>query len=168
MREQLLVLALLLVPLSASARFHLWQITEVYSNADGRSIGLGSNISLRPVHRVEFVSSYNFLTTREREELAFGSDAALANPVFGTPPDDHLPTLRNQDHVLVTSLRFEVTKWLGLKLYHRFEYSTIHDYHQTGLTTLIDRRVYLGHVDRDYQANFFGIVIQISNWPGAA
>ncbi|TMA30242.1 MAG: hypothetical protein E6J87_18690 [Deltaproteobacteria bacterium] len=134
-------------------------------NADGRSNGLGSSVSLRPVHRGEFVSSYNFSTTREREKLAFGSDAALATP--GTSPGDHLPTLRNLDHVIVTSLRFEVTKWLGLKLYHRFEYSTIHDYHQNGLTTLIDRRVYLGHVDRDYQANFFGIVIQLSNWPGA-
>jgi hypothetical protein len=37
MRAQLLVLlaVLVLVPLSASARFHLWQITEVYSNANG-------------------------------------------------------------------------------------------------------------------------------------
>ena len=35
MRAQLLAVALVLVPLSASARFHLWQITEVYSNANG-------------------------------------------------------------------------------------------------------------------------------------
>ena len=35
MRAHLLAIALLLVPLSASARFHLWQITELYSNGDG-------------------------------------------------------------------------------------------------------------------------------------
>ena len=35
MRALFLALVLLLAPLSASARFHLWQITEVYSNADG-------------------------------------------------------------------------------------------------------------------------------------
>lgn len=35
MRTLLAAFALLLVPLSASAAFHLWQITEVYSNADG-------------------------------------------------------------------------------------------------------------------------------------
>ena len=35
MRALLLALGLVLAPLSASARFHLWQITEVYSNADG-------------------------------------------------------------------------------------------------------------------------------------
>jgi hypothetical protein len=35
MRRQLLALVVILVPLSASARFHLWQITELYSNADG-------------------------------------------------------------------------------------------------------------------------------------
>ena len=35
MRTLLAAFALVLVPLSASAAFHLWQITEVYSNADG-------------------------------------------------------------------------------------------------------------------------------------
>jgi hypothetical protein len=35
MRAQLLVLALVFAPLSASATFHLWDITEIYSNADG-------------------------------------------------------------------------------------------------------------------------------------
>jgi hypothetical protein len=34
-RALLAVFVLLFVPLSASARFHLWQITEVYSNANG-------------------------------------------------------------------------------------------------------------------------------------
>jgi hypothetical protein len=35
MRALLAAFALLLVPLSASATFHLWQITELYSNANG-------------------------------------------------------------------------------------------------------------------------------------
>jgi serralysin len=35
MRAQLLALCLLLAPVSASAAFHLWDITEVYSNASG-------------------------------------------------------------------------------------------------------------------------------------
>ena len=35
MRKLLLAIVVLLVPLSASARFHLWEITELYSNADG-------------------------------------------------------------------------------------------------------------------------------------
>ena len=35
MRAPLLVLTLFLAPLPASAAFHLWDITEVYSNADG-------------------------------------------------------------------------------------------------------------------------------------
>jgi hypothetical protein len=131
---------------------------------DGNATGLGSNLTLRPVRWVELVSSYSFLVTREHERLAFASLAALANPV-GPPPGNRLPTLESLDHVIETSLRFEVTKWLGFKLYHRYERSTIEDYHQTGLATLIDRRVYFGHVDDDYQANFYGIVIQISNWP---
>jgi len=35
MRASLFALILLLAPLSASATFHLWQVTEVYSNASG-------------------------------------------------------------------------------------------------------------------------------------
>jgi Putative outer membrane beta-barrel porin, MtrB/PioB len=131
-------------------------------HADGDSLGLGSSVSLRPVHRVELASSYNFLETRERQHLAFASIDALANPDFGVPPGDRLPTLRSRDHAIETSVRFEVAQWLALKLYHRYERSTIEDYHQNGLATLIGRRVYFGHEDGDYVANFYGIVIQIS------
>jgi hypothetical protein len=135
-------------------------------HADGSTVGCGSSLSLRPVHRVELVSSYNFLQTREREDLAFNSLNAVANPIFGDQPGNRLPTLRSSDHVIETSLRLEVTKWLGFKVYHRYERSTIEDYHQAGLAALIDRRVYFGHVDGDYSANFYGIAIQISTWPG--
>ncbi|HKA15165.1 MAG TPA: MtrB/PioB family outer membrane beta-barrel protein [Myxococcota bacterium] len=135
-------------------------------NTDGSAIGGGANVSLRPAHWVELVSSYYYVETRERESLAFASLVALGNPVFGGPlPGDRLPTLLNRDHVVETSLRFEVAKWLGLKLFHRYERSTIQDYHQAGLATLIDRRVYFGHQDRDYQANLFGILVQLSTPP---
>ena len=136
------------------------------AHADGSSLGCGSSVSLRPVHWVQLVSSYNYLETRERERLAFNSIDALANPIFGETPGNRLPTLRSRDHAIETSLRFEVRKWLGLKLYHRYERSTIDDYHQAGLAALIGRRVYFGHQDGDYQANFFGIAVQISTWPG--
>jgi hypothetical protein len=136
-------------------------------HTNGSALGLGSSLSLRPAHWVELVSSYNFLATRERERLRLASESgnALANPVPGDPAGDRLPALTGYDHVIETSLRFEVAKWLGLKLYHRYERSTIEDYHQAGLVPLIDRRVYFGHVDGDYDVNFYGIVIQISTPP---
>jgi len=144
-------------------------ITNGWSvHADGSSFGLGSSLSLRPIHQFELVSSYYVLDTRERERLAFNSFDALANPIFGETPSNHLPTLRNLDHAVETSLRYELTTWLGLKLYHRYELSTIADYHQKGLATLIDRRVYLDHMDADYHANLYGIVIQISTGPRIA
>jgi hypothetical protein len=135
-----------------------WQV-----HANGSSTGLGGSVSLRPAHWVELVSSYNFLVSRERELVFANSSGALANPVLGVAPRDRLPTLRNRDHAVETSLRFELTKWLGLKLYHRYELSTVDDYHQTGLPTLVGRRVYFGHQDSDYQANFYGVAIQISH-----
>jgi hypothetical protein len=136
-------------------------------HARGNSVGWGSSLTLRPLHWVELASSYNYFETRERERLAFNSEVALANPVFGSNPGDRLPTLRSSDHAIESSLRFEVTRWLGFKVYHRYERSTVDDYHQTGLLALMDRRVYFGHVDRDYEASFYGIAIQISTPPGA-
>jgi hypothetical protein len=57
---------------------------------------------------------------------------------------------------------------LAVKLHHRYELSMIDDYPQHDPATLIDRRACLGHVDRDYQANFFGIPIQLSEPLGSS
>ena len=69
MREQLLVLALLLVPLSASARFHLWQITEVYSNADGS---------------VQFVEA-EVVNPIDNEDLTAGHTLSSSSTTFTIP-----------------------------------------------------------------------------------
>jgi MtrB/PioB family decaheme-associated outer membrane protein len=135
-------------------------------HSDGDSVGCGASLSLRPLHWLELVSAYNYLETREQERLAFDSVNALANPIFGASPPGSLPTLHGSDHAIQTSLRFELAKWLGLKLYHRYEHSTIDDYHQTGLVPLIDRRVYLGHRDGDYDVHLLGFVIQLFTGPG--
>jgi serralysin len=60
---------LLLAPLSASARFHLWQITEVYSNADGT---------------VQFVEAQT-VNPNDNENLTAGQTLSSSSTTFTIP-----------------------------------------------------------------------------------
>jgi len=69
MRAHLLALVLVLVPLSASARFHLWQITELYSNSDGT---------------VQFVEA-EVVNPSDNEDLTGGKTLSSNSVVFTMP-----------------------------------------------------------------------------------
>jgi hypothetical protein len=73
-----------------------------------------------------------------------------------------MPTLRSRDHALETSLRVALRKSVALRAFYRYERSGVDDFHQTGLPTLIGRRIYFGHEDLDYQASFYGVALQVS------
>jgi hypothetical protein len=127
----------------------------------GDAIGWGGGFNLHPMSWISLDTRYTFLVTREDEDLSFASPSALANPIFTTPVPDHLPRLRNRDHTVDTSLRLALRKSLALRFFYRWELSGVDDYHQTGLPTLLARRIYLGHQDSNYEASFYGVALQI-------
>ena len=129
--------------------------------ANGDAIGWGGALTLHPLDWIEFDTRYTFLVTREDEHQSFASSAALANQDFTRPVPDELPRLRSRDHGLETSLRLSLRKSLSVRFFYRYELSGVADYHQTGLPTLIGRRIYLGHVDSDYEAGFYGVALQV-------
>jgi len=77
-RLSIFALALLLAPTSAKAFFHLWDIVEVYSNADGS------------VQYIEFFTNANF------EEQATGQTLQSNARTFTFPSD--LPTTATANH----------------------------------------------------------------------
>jgi hypothetical protein len=92
MRSLLAIIALILVPLSASARFHLWQITEVYSNANGsvqfveaqvvnpsdnEDLTAGKNLSSSST---TFTMQTNLPTTITTHSLLFATPAFASQP----------------------------------------------------------------------------------------
>jgi hypothetical protein len=81
MRALLAAIALLLVPLSASARFHLWDITEVYSNADGS---------------VQFIE---LAVNADLEDLLGGKTLASGTTNFTFP--SNIPTTSTANHHLL-------------------------------------------------------------------
>ncbi|HXZ84917.1 MAG TPA: MtrB/PioB family outer membrane beta-barrel protein, partial [Myxococcota bacterium] len=126
----------------------------------GDATGWGGTLTAHPLSWIQFDTRYTFLVTHEADHLAFNSFAALAS---GAPPvPTALPTLRNRDHVVETSLRFALRKSLGLRFYYRYDRSGVDDFHQTALPTLVGRRVYFGHQDVPYEAGFYGVALQFS------
>ena len=140
-------------------------LTNAWS-ADGhaQATGWGGHFTLSPLEWLQLDTRYTFLVTREDDDVAFASAAALAAPDFTTtkPVPTDFPKLRTRDQAVETSLRIALRKSLGVKLYYRYWRSDIADYHQTALPTLLGRRAYLAHQDLDYEASFFGAAVQLS------
>jgi putative beta-barrel porin MtrB/PioB len=130
--------------------------------ARGGSTGWGAGLTAHPLSWIQFDTRYTFLVTREEDHLKFTSTAVLASQDFSSPVPNVLPTLQNRDHIVETSLRFALSKALGLRFYYRYDRSGVDDFHQTGLPTLIGRRVYFGHEDLPYGAGFYGVALQFS------
>jgi len=88
---------LVLVPLSATARFHLWQITEVYSNADGsvQFVELANNADLEDLTATHTVASNsetytipsNLGTTSTANHHLLFATPAYASAPGAVPPD---------------------------------------------------------------------------------
>jgi MtrB/PioB family decaheme-associated outer membrane protein len=132
------------------------------TNARGDAVGWGGRLTLQPLDWLELDTRYTFLVTREEDQIAFTNPLVLANPDFSTPPQADFPNLRSRDQAVETTVRIALNKSVGLRLYYRYWRSGVDDYHQTDLPTQTGRRVYLGHEDRDYTANFFGVAVQVA------
>jgi len=128
----------------------------------GDATGWGGTLTAHPLSWIQFDTRYTFLVTHETDQLSYNSLTALADVNPAEPIPSTLPTLFNRDHIVETSLRFALRKALGLRFYYRYDRSGVDDFHQTGLPTLVGRRLYFGHVDAPYMAGFYGVSLQFS------
>ena len=123
------------------------------ADAHGEAVGWGGSFTLSPLEWLQLDTRYTFLVTRENDDVAFASTRRARRRRHSTNPvPTDFPKLRTRDQAVETSLRIALRKSLALKLFYRYSRSDIDDYHQTGLPTLIGRRVYLAHQDLDYAA----------------
>ncbi len=107
-------------------------------------------------------SGYTFNRVAEDLDYDFASDGALAGGVSEAEAGGSFPDLLTTDHLLQTSLRFEIREGIALRFFHRYQRSEIDVFRQTGLTPLgVDGALFLGHVDRDYDAHVFGFTLQL-------
>jgi len=118
-------------------------------------------------------TGYRFVTTRQKIDYDYSSAGALVPPTTPAEPGSDFPDLKTTHHILENSIRFEATEHLALRFFHIYQRGEIDDFQQTGLDdpNLVNSQthtasrgagtLYLGHVDRDYEAHVFGATVQL-------
>ncbi len=129
------------------------------------ALGLDLDVSLPPHWSLEV--SYALLRSNEQLDLAYASPTALAfDPLAaGISEDeisDHLPELKNTDHVFEASLRYTWNERWAYRAFYRYQYSTIDDFTQQALTGRHGHFLSLGHTDGDFSASLFGLSLRVT------
>ncbi len=126
------------------------------------TVAAGVSAWRRLFERVTLETSYAFIRTRSRLDYDYASEGALSLDVTSDAAGSRFPTLVTEDHVLVTSVRVELIQHVALRVFHLYQRSRIEDFQQTGLEVgVLGGAYYLGHVDRDYDAQAVGAAVQL-------
>ncbi len=130
-----------------------------WTDSELRTFGGGAGASYRPWSRVTLALDYDFIDSREEIDYDYASLGATSSFGGGLSEEEAgeaFPAQRNQDHRVETSLRYQWTEKLATKLLYRFFEGSIDDFSQEGLELRYDKRLFLGHIDRDYSVHLFG------------
>ncbi len=123
------------------------------------SFSVGAGARYRPIKRLELRLDYTYLNSRENLEYAFASNAALPSAVDTTSLPDHFQPLRFQDHVLDIQASYQWAAWIDTTLYYRLQVSTVEDFQQKDLQPRINQNLLLAHVDENFTAHAFGVLV---------
>jgi hypothetical protein len=135
-----------------------WQL-----GSDERVHSAGAGVRWKATSRITFQSDYAFLSSREEIDYEFASPDALGTGVPPAAAGSHFAPQRYTDHVLTTSVIVTLTEHLSLRVFHRYENSSVQDFAQRHLEPLSDpSALFLGHVDRDFAASLYGISLRLS------
>lgn len=135
--------------------FPLSNAWRLDSDERSHAVGIASTFHLH--ERVTLESGYTFLTTETELGYEAASAGSLVPGVTLAAAGDHFPTLRLREHVANAQLRVALSAHVEAGVLYRFEHSRIDDFHQTGLTPLIDPgSIFLADVDQSFAAHLFG------------
>jgi len=135
-----------------------WQL-----GSDERVHSAGVGVRWKATSRITLQSDYTFLSSREEIDYEFASPDALGTGVPPAAAGSHFAPQRYTDHVLTTSVILTLTEHLSLRIFHRYENSSVQDFAQRHLEPLSDpSALFLGHVDRDFTASLYGISLRLS------
>ena len=133
-----------------------WSATSVVRSG---ALGLGLRVRLRA--RVRLESDYVFSASREHLDYDFASAGALTPGLAAADAGDEFSSQRYRDHVLETSLRLVLREQLSVRLYHRYQRSSLSDLHQTGLVPVVAGGYFFAHTDEDFEVSVYGVSLQL-------
>lgn len=131
------------------------------SDATTVSVGAGIEAALHPLVRGSLF--YDWVHSVDEQPYDFASIEALSP--FGGPSvgaaGTGFPDLRLDDHVIATSLLLGPRDPWSVSVFYRFALSRIDDFHQQGLPTRSDHRIFFGHQDKSYDAHAIGATVRL-------
>lgn len=106
-------------------------------------------------------TDYAFTHARTGVNYSFASTEAFYNLFDAQAAGSGFPAITYNSHILRTELRQQLTDSLSYRIFHRFAYERVVDFHYTGLRAgAIGDNTYLGVVPENYTAHSFGLLMQ--------
>jgi len=131
--------------------------------SDERVHSAGVGARWKATSRVTLQTDYAFITSREGVDYEYASADAIGTGVSPAQAGSHFPPLRFTDHVLTTSVIVTLTEHVALRVFYRYENSSVQDFAQRHLEPLsAPGALFFGHVDGDFAASLYGISLRLA------
>lgn len=110
---------------------------------------------------VSLDADYSFTHSDTGVNYGFASTNAFFNLLTAAQAGNSFPDITFDAHTLQTNLRWQVTDKLSTRLFYRFDYESLDDFHYTGLTAgALNNNTYLGVVPENFTAHTIGMFAQ--------
>jgi hypothetical protein len=110
---------------------------------------------------VSLDADYTFTHSSTAMNYNFASTNAFFNLLTAAQAGNAFPDITFNAHTLQTTLRWQMTDSLSTRLFYRFDYENVQDFHYTGLTAgVINNNTYLGVVPENFTAQTVGLFAQ--------
>ena len=131
--------------------------------SDERVHSAGVGFHWKLTSRLALEADYAFIDSRDGVDYEFASPDAIGTGVNPAQAGSHFPPLRYRDQMVATSLVVALAEHVELRVFYRFEDSSVQDFAQRHLEPLSDpRALFVGHVDGDFSASLYGVSLRLA------
>jgi hypothetical protein len=138
-----------------------------YPLANGWTETVGSDnytLGLNAHHSWGVISlnvDYTFTRASTAIDYAFAGTGAFFDSLTPAQAGSSFPEITYDSHALQTDVRWQMSEELSYRLYYRFNYERVVDFHYTGLTAgVINNNTYLGVIPENYTVQTIGLLVQ--------
>ncbi|MDB5393599.1 MAG: hypothetical protein JWM91_1105 [Rhodospirillales bacterium] len=111
--------------------------------------------------RFSLSADYTFTRGQTALNYSYASTGAFFNLLTAAQAGNAFPDITFNSHVFETNLRWQYTPRLSYRLFYRFNYENIADFHYQGLTSgVINNNYYLGVIPENFTAHSIGLLAQ--------
>ncbi len=136
------------------------------ANAWGEVMGSNDTTAgLNARHRwgnVTLSANYTFTHDDSTLRYSYAGTGAFFGLLTPAQAGTAFPDIVFDSHSLETNVLWQYTPKISYRLYYRFDYQHLDDFHYAGLTSVIDNNFYLGVVPENFTAQTIGLFVQLT------